>query len=91
MVISVVNGVCVTLFYLCQKGTQVSLSFLPFHRYEEESRRAECGGVLQTPEGEAQISHCMYLQLLNVSDKVCNAISCRLNGAITTRLKLFCG
>lgn len=73
----------------CQKGAQIALSILPFHQSEKESRRADCGGVLQTAEGKAQISHCTYLQVLDVSDTVCNAISCRLNDAITTRLICF--
>lgn len=51
----------------CQKGAQISLCILPFHQSEEESRRADCGGVCQTAEGKAKISHCTYLQVSDVS------------------------
>lgn len=87
MIMLVINdmeqlGVCVWLFFFsfwCQKGAQISLSFLPFHCSEEESGRAECGGISQTPDGEAKISHRMYFQILKMSDVVSNVISCRLN------------
>lgn len=75
-------GFCVWLFvfsFWCQKGAQISLSSLPFHRSEEESGGAERGGIHQTPDGEAKVSHCTCFQILQASDVASNVISRRLN------------
>lgn len=44
----------------CQKGAQVSFAILPLHCPEEKSGRAECGGILQTAEREAQVHQCTF-------------------------------
>lgn len=66
----------------------MSLSFLPFHRSEEERGRADCGGVLQTPKGEAQIPHCMYFWMFNMFDMGC-VISRWFNHALRPRFARF--
>lgn len=73
---------CVWLFvfsFWCQKGAQISLYSLPFHRSEEESGGAELGGIHQTPDGEAKVSHCTCFQIFQASDVASNVISRRLN------------
>lgn len=43
-----------------QKGAQVSFASLPLHCPEEKSGRADCGGILQIAEREAQVHQCTF-------------------------------
>lgn len=81
----------VSNFFLCQKGAQISFSFLPFHRPEKESGRSERGGICQTPDGETNVFYRTYIQILKISDVGSNVVNCRLSTCCNSSMLLFSG